>query len=344
MKFDLELDVREAAGAILAHSYRVGPGGATLKKGHLVTAPDVEALALAGNVTVAAVRIEPGDVSEDEAAARIAKAMAGPNVRIDRATTGRANLFATAHGVFLVSRERLDALNVIDEAITVATLPPDSAVDAETMIATVKIIPFAVAESLVASAESAARGDWLHLAPFSPKRAGLVLTTVNGTHDEVLARAAKSQALRMETLGGSIDRQVRVPHALGPVANAIEALIGEGLDIVMVLGASAIVDRRDVVPAAIESIGGVIDHFGMPVDPGNLLLLAHRGSTPIIGVPGCARSLKPSGFDWALERLVANVPIAPRDIMRLGAGGLLADVPRPLPRNATQVTRNATPP
>src|SRR5580700_522354 len=80
----------------------------------------------------------------------------------------------------------------------------------------------------------------------------------------------------------------------------------------------------------------------MPVDPGNLLLLGHKGSTPIVGVPGCARSLKPSGYDWVLERLAANLVVTRTDITRLGAGGLLPDVPsRPSPRRAESHTRPA---
>jgi len=86
---------------------------------------------------------------------------------------------------------------------------------------------------------------------------------------------------------------------------------------VFVHGASVIVDRRDVIPQAVEMAGGRVDHFGMPVDPGNMLLLCHLGETPVLGLPGCARSPKVNGFDWVLERLVAGVPVGPQDIMRM---------------------------
>ena len=139
----------------------------------------------------------------------------------------------------------------------------------------------------------------------------------------------------MAYLDGEIAREVRVNHEVAAIADAINGLLAEGVDLVLVLGASAIVDRKDVLPVAIEAVGGVVDHLGMPVDPGNLLLLGHKGSTPIVGVPGCARSLKPSGYDWVLERLAANLVVTRTDITRLGAGGLLADVSsRPSVRRA----------
>ena len=104
-------------------------------------------------------------------------------------------------------------------------------------------------------------------------------------------------------------------------------------DALIAFGASAITDRRDVIPAAIEAIGGRIERFGMPVDPGNLLLLAERHGMPIIGAPGCARSPKENGFDWVLQRVLAGVPIHDADIRAMGVGGLLMEIAsRPQPR------------
>ncbi len=335
-----ELPVEGAVGAILAHGHRLGPGR-MLKKGLVLTAADTAALQAAGIARVTAVQLDEGDLAEDEAARRVAEAIVGPAVRVARAFTGRANVFAEERGVLLVSRERLDALNAIDEAVTVATLPPWSVVEVGTMVATIKIIPFAVPSELVAQArrlatQSADEGHALvSVAPFRPRRAGLVLTVLPGVRDAQLDRARDSQRQRMAYLGGELARELRVPHEVPALARAIEELLAAGLDLVLVLGASAIVDRRDVVPVAIERAGGVVEHLGMPVDPGNLLLLGRKGATPIIGVPGCARSLKPSGFDWVLERLAAGLPVARAEIARLGVGGLLAEVAsRPSPRHA----------
>ncbi len=96
--------------------------------------------------------------------------------------------------------------------------------------------------------------------------------------------------------------------ALEELADAIRAAQAERADPILVFGASAITDRRDVIPAAIERAGGQVVYFGMPVDPGNLLLLGTLGGTSVIGLPGCARSPKLNGFDFVLWRLLAGLP------------------------------------
>ena len=201
------------------------------------------------------------------------------------------------------------------------------------MIATVKIIPFAVRREVVEACASIAANEALSIAPFQPFRAGLVLTRLPGTKESVLDRAAGAQRVRAARLGGTLVREIRCGHAEAEVAAAIGELLEAGLSPILVLGASAIVDRRDVIPAAVGLAGGELLHLGMPVDPGNLFLLARRGETPILGVPGCARSLRRSGYDAVLERLLARLPVSRADIMTMGVGGLLVDIPtRPHPR------------
>ncbi len=117
-------------------------------------------------------------------------------------------------------------------------------------------------------------------------------------------------------------------------------MVKAGAQLVLVAGASAILDRRDVIPAAVTVLGGAIEHFGMPVDPGNLLLMARLGDVPVLGLPGCARSPKVNGFDWVLRRVLAGLPVGADAIRRMGVGGLLSEIgSRPLPR-----TRAAGPP
>jgi molybdenum cofactor cytidylyltransferase len=325
MKFG-EVSASGAQGSVLAHSHRLG-GGKVLKKGQRLSAEDCEALAAAGVTRVTVARLEEGDAGEDEAARRVAGAIAGPHVIAGDAATGRVNLSSDVRGMLVVSRGDVDALNRVDESITVATVVPYRLVQSGDLVATVKIIPFAVERRLVALACDCARARFplLAVSPLVPKRAGLVMSVLPGMHDEQLARAADNQRLRLSRLGGEVARELRVEHHRDGVARAIAALLDEDLDLVLVLGASAIVDRHDVIPTAIEAVGGVVDHLGMPVDPGNLLLLGHKGRVPIVGVPGCARSLKRSGFDWVLERLASNVAVGPAEITEFGAGGLIVD-------------------
>ena len=110
----------------------------------------------------------------------------------------------------------------------------------------------------------------------------------------------------------------------------------------LVAGASAVVDRRDVGPAGIVRAGGRIEHFGMPVDPGNLICLGRIGERPALVLPGCARSPAQNGIDFVLPRLFAGVGLAGADLAAMGVGGLLKDVgPRPMPRAAAAETVRA---
>src|SRR5437762_235765 len=332
MKFG-EVPVAEAEGAILAHSLKLG--ATALKKGRVLSRADLDAIAAAGLAHIVVARLEPGDLREDEAAARIAAAAAGPNITVANAFTGRANLFAEARGLLVFDRDRLDRLNLVDESVTLGTLPPFAVVEPRQMVATVKIIPFAVPQAAVAKASAfAAAGEpLLRVAAFLPRDIALIQTRLPGLKESILDKTRAVTEQRLASLGCRIVAEERCAHTVAELAPRIAAAAAQGADLVFVHGASVIVDRRDVIPEAVATAGGRVEHFGMPVDPGNMLLLCHVGDTPVLGLPGCARSPKVNGFDWVLERLVASVPVGPQDIMRMGAGGLLAELPsRPLPR------------
>lgn len=329
MKFG-ETPLAEAAGAILAHGISVD--GASFRKGRVLSQDDLAVLRKAGIASVVAARLEPGDIGEDEAAARIAEALTGENLSSSSAFTGRVNLFAEVRGLAVCDRTMLNKLNGIDEAITVATLAPFATVEPRQMVATVKIIPFAVSratlEKCLAAIETPVR-----VAPFAAGRIGLVQTLLPGTRDKVLNKTVEVLGQRITAVAGTPAGERRCGHTVGEVADAIRHHLDRGCDMVLISGASAITDRRDVIPAAIQTAGGNIDHFGMPVDPGNLMLLAHVGEVPVLGLPGCARSPKLNGFDWVLQRLAAGLAVTSEDIMEMGAGGLLTEIAsRPLPR------------
>ncbi len=328
-----EVPVADAEGAILVHSLRLGT--VALKKARVLSRADLDLIAGAGLARIVVARLEPGDVGEDEAAQRVAAAVAGEEVEVAPPFTGRANLFAKARGLLVFDRERLDRLNLVDEAITLGTLPPFAVVEPRMMVATVKIIPFAAPAEAVERCVAAAcsEGPLLHVAPFRQLSLGLVQTRLPGLKESILDKTREVTEGRLKALGCRLVFEERCGHAAEELAPLIRDAMGHGIDILLIHGASAILDRRDVIPAAIIAAGGRVDHFGMPVDPGNLLLLGHVGERAVLGLPGCARSPKVNGFDWVLERLVAGLPVGSTEIMRMGAGGLLAEIPsRPLPR------------
>lgn len=369
-----------AEGAVLVHTTRAGD--TVLKKGRVLSAADLESLRGAGFSSVWCAVLADDDVGEDEAAHRLAAALAGAHLRLAVAKTGRCNLHAGSAGLFTVDARALGQLNELDERITVATLADGTPVRAGDMVATVKIIPLAVPGAVLSDAINIVRmtdvrvresditsvrhpDEWKHnrgrpafdiaadvrmaddpdsgharmiaVHPWVGKRAGLVLTRVPDTHPRLLERAAAAQRARLERCGGTLAQEQVTPHREAEVAKALVEQAALGLEPILVLGASAIMDRQDVIPRALELAGGEVLRLGMPVDPGNLLMVGRLGERMVLGVPGCARSLKRSGFDWVLERCCAGVEFVPRQLAALGAGGLLEESElRPSPRDESE--------
>lgn len=337
------VSVADAAGAVLAHSTRVG--GRMFRKGRVLSAEDVEALEREGCDAVVGARFDPGDVAEDQAAHAAAQALAGGGVRVGAPFTGRCNVFAAVDGLFLASAPDIDRFNAVDEALTVATLPAPRAVREGEMLATIKVIPFAVPGAVLDRAltclgtESAIR-----VGAFEPMAAAVIQTRLPATKETVLEKTTRVLRSRIEALGGRVVGDTRCEHDAGAVSQAVGHALDSGAGIVLIAGASAIVDRRDVVPAGVVAAGGEVLHLGMPVDPGNLLLLARCRGRPVLGLPGCARSPVLNGLDLVLERLAARLDVAPRDIMAMGVGGLLKETAaRSQPRRGSRESRELGP-
>jgi molybdenum cofactor cytidylyltransferase len=323
----------EARGAVLAHTVRLDRR--VLKKGTVLEAADIAALQEDGHASVIAARLEPGDVAENEAADRLAQALMGPLLTRSRASTGRVNLSVDAAGLLVVNADAVNRLNRLDESLTLGTLPSFVPVRAREMVATIKVIPFAVPGAVleVATALALQERPLLALHPFQPLKVGLVLTELPGLKEKVLEGTVEATRERVEGLCGTMLPPERCRHETPAISDALTRLRRAGAQVLLVAGASAVVDRRDVGPAGIVRAGGVIDHFGMPVDPGNLICLGHIDGIPSLVLPGCARSPKLNGIDWVLQRLFAGLAVRPVDVMGMGVGGLLNEIQtRPLPR------------
>jgi molybdenum cofactor cytidylyltransferase len=321
---DVPLD--EAEGALLAHGQLVG--NARWPKGRILTASDLAAARAAGLTRLTIARLEPDDIGEDAAASQLATALAGPGTIALPPAHGRANLAARADGVLTFDPQSVHAINLLDEALTLGTLPPHSRVTAGDIIATIKIIRYAVAGPVQTQALDLARPLAVH--PFHTRAITLIATRLPGLADKAIAKTARITRARVESLGCHFHDAGHVPHDTAAIAAALPHLPG---DILLIVGASASVDRGDVIPAAVTAAGGDILRLGMPVDPGNMLVLGRLGTRPVIGLPGCARSPKRNGLDLVLERLVAGLSVTACDIALMGVGGLLPEAERPLPRS-----------
>lgn len=340
-----EMALADAGGAILAHS--VKHEGGVFKKGRRLTAEDIATLKAAGVATVFAAKLSSDDVPEDEAAAAVARIIGAEGTFAQAPFTGRANLHATSHGLAIVDTERVRALNRLHESLTLATVQPFAIVEEREMVATVKVIPFAVPRAVLEKALHIIGGEPLvRVEAFRNKRAGLVITQLPQTKPSIVVKSEDAMRERISALGGTLAELRVVAHGIEAVTAAIEDLRKFHCDPILVFGASAIVDRGDVIPQAVERAGGRVIHLGMPVDPGNLMMFGALDDVPVIGVPSCARSPKLNGFDWVLARVMAGVKVTAEDIMDMGAGGLLAEIPtrpspregRPKPQRAPRVT------
>ena len=317
-----EFRCEEAEGVTLAHTLNLGEK--TLKKGRVLAAADIVLLKQAGIVAITGARMDEGDLDENAGAAAIAALLLGPDTETRRPYTGRCNVHASTRGVLRVDAARIDALNALDEAVAVGTLPDYALARPGQVLATVKIIPFAVTRELVARCRAiAAEGPLLRLAPLQPRRAALILGALPGMKENVFRGTVTATRNRLEGLGSRLALVLRCGHARGAYEAKLREARAAGCDLLLIAGATVTKDRLDVVPAAVTAVGGAVDHFGMPVEPGNMLLLAHVGEAPVLVLPGCARSRRSNGLDWVLQRLLAGLPLGRAEIMRMGVGGLI---------------------
>lgn len=332
MKFGAR-PVKEAEGTILAHSLKAT--GRRIAKGTILTAGDVSELEMSGFSEVTVATLEDGDVSEDAAALAVAKALV-PNekkqgLRLSGAGAGRVNLYATSCGIVRLNAEQLALANLVDPMITIATVDDHHRTDAGTMVATIKIISYAVratALEVVTNLASLA----ISVRPPVFSTATLIETSIGG--EDPTAKGREAMAGRLHRMSIGLSDRVIVPHQEDRIAVALSQAPGQ---VLFILTGSATSDLEDVAPAALRQAGGVVTRFGMPVDPGNLLFLGRLGEKPVIGLPGCARSPALNGADWVLERIVCGEDVTSRDIAAMGVGGLLKEIPtRPMPRRSSQ--------
>lgn len=338
MKFG-RVSLWDAQGAILAHSVSL-PGG-RLRKGLTLEADHLAALSHAGYDGVTVARLDPGDVHEDEAAIRLGRALVPDpeqaHLRLSGAATGRVNLMADSAGIVVMTPAAIVAVNQVDPAITLATVPPWRQVRPDGMVATVKIISYAVAADRLEKACTAAAGA-LRVQPPVHRSATLILTDAPGAVGEGQAvkladKGRRAVRGRLDMLGMTLRETLRVPHETRALADAITQARG---DMILILTATATSDARDVAPEALRAAGGQLERFGIPVDPGNLLFLGALGARPVIGLPGSARSSVLHGADWMLARVACGLPPNSREIAEMGVGGLLKEMPtRPMPRKGS---------
>lgn len=323
MIFD-EFPCETAEGVVLAHTLKID--GQTLKKGRVLSAADLAVLRGAGIETVLGARLAPDDLAEDAGATAIAELLVGPdaNAATRASYNGRCNLHAAVRGIVEVDAKRIDRLNLLGESVAIGTLPQHAVARAGQVIATVKIVPFAVPRHVVdACREIASGGPLVRVAELKPHRVALIMSALPGMKESIFNGTIAATRHRVEGLGSRLALVLRCAHERAGIEARVRQALAAGCNLVLVCGATVAKDRRDIAPAAVTAAGGEIVHFGMPAEPGNMLVLGRVGAVPVVILPGCGRSRRMNGLDWILQRLLVGLAPTAQDIMRMGVGGLI---------------------
>lgn len=340
MKFGAIL-TGEAEGAILAHKLYDGDGKLLLNKGRILTIDDIELLRESGYESVVVARLEANDLHENIAARRIGEALAGEGIEVKAPGVGRANLIATVRGPLRVNVPALERLNNIYNGITIATLREHTLVKPRELVTLVKIIPFAVPEARVIDIErvAAENGSVLSVRSLQKRRVVLIISGPESAREKLISGFHEPVKNRIENLGSELLQPIYIPHDAEAIAKTIRENAHH--DLILMASVSAIIDQEDIVPIALSLAGGSMTHFGVPVDPGTLLMLGYIGDVPVVGAPGCIKSPKMNVIDYVLPRLLAGERLTRADMVSMGHGGLLNDIlERPMPRNITQEAMN----
>jgi molybdenum cofactor cytidylyltransferase len=316
--------IEQSVGGILVHNIADSEGHKALMKGHQLTLADLGKLRSLGKSEVYVALLEPGDVRENEAVARIGRAVAGENTRATQASGGRVNLLAAARGVINLSTVALTRLNSID-GVTVATLPAHTVVEPKAMLATIKTIGLAIPEGALQQVEAIAReyGAAIWVRALASASVAVILTGSADARRPVQDTFTEPIRSRVEELGGHIISSVYIKEDAAVIAEAVSRATASGANCIILAGETSIMDADDITPRGIKAAGGAIEVYGAPVEPGNLLLLGYIGQVPIIGAPGCVKSRDTNVVDLILPRLLSGERVSRADVIALANGGLL---------------------
>lgn len=324
-----DFPVADAEGVMLAHS--LATPMARFRKGQFLGPEEVSVLQAAGVERISGARLGPEDVPENEAASAVAQRLCGPNLVMRPAKGGRCNVHSEVAGLLQVDPERIIAVNLLDESIAIGTLPPFALIRPGQVVATVKIIPCGVPRALLEACRQQMPVSPLKGAEWIPHRAGLIVTTLPGQPVKTPAPIRVAMQQRLALTGSTLVFEEICQHATADIAEALGRAKAQGCELILISGAAGTKDRRDTVPLAITKAGGFIERFGLPVEPGNMLLLARLEEVPLLVLPGCARSQRLNGVDWVLQRLHAGLPLDARSFAAMGVGGLIRHAPGPFP-------------
>ncbi|MEG1500870.1 MAG: molybdopterin-binding protein [Clostridiales bacterium] len=319
------VSVEESIGMVLCQDItRIVPGefkGVLFKKGHIVREEDIEALLKVGKEHLYVWDPELGDVHENDAAIRIAKAVCGENIHYDEnPKEGKCGLTAKIRGLFKVDSEKLIDINSV-EYVTVATLPGNYHVEAGAKLGGARVVPLAVKAAVLDEVEGFCQdGPIIDVVPYKNLKCGIVTTGSEVFKGRIEDKFGPVMREKIAFHDSQCLGQTICPDDKDTILQAIQDYKDQGADLIILTGGMS-VDPDDVTPSAIRSTGASVISYGAPAQPGNMLMLAYWDETALIGVPGCAMFFETTVLDIILSHVFIGEKLSKRDFARLGEGG-----------------------
>ncbi|MBQ9679449.1 MAG: molybdopterin-binding protein [Ruminococcus sp.] len=315
----------DAVGQVLCHDMtQIIPGeykGARFCKGHIVTEEDIPVLLSMGKENLYIFEMDENKLHENDAAEILCEICKGENIARSEVKEGKIELTAEINGLFTLDREKLYAINSIDE-IMIATRKGDTAVQKGDKLAGTRVIPLVINKDKLEQAKAAANGTPLmNVLPYTLKTAAVITTGSEVYHGRIEDKFTPVLIEKLRVYGIEVIEHLTVDDGLDNITSAINSVKGKA-DMILCTGGMS-VDPDDNTPGAIKQSGADIVTYGAPVLPGAMFLLGYfEDGTPIMGLPGCVMYAKATIFDLVLPRIAAGVKLTKTDFVDYGEGGL----------------------
>ena len=319
----------EAEGMVLGYDVsKIVPGkfkGPAFRRGHIIRKEDITELLSMGKEHIYIIEEEEGEVHEEEAALRIARAVSNPGMKVTSPKEGRINIKSGINGLLKVNKTLLREINSIKEVV-LATLHDNALCQPETVVAGTKVVPLYVPEAKLNMVEELCQrhGKVLKVMPFGKKKVGVIVTGSEIFKGRTREEFGEVFRRKVEALGSVINHHIIVPDDEGLIAQAITEIRAKGSEVIIVCGGLS-VDPDDVTVEGVKRSGAKIVSYGAPVMPGAMFLYAVLEDIPILGAPGSVIFNETTIIDIILPRVLAGDEIAREDIIELGHGGLCLD-------------------
>ena len=320
-----KVPVEKAVGMILCHDItQIVPGkfkGRVFKKGHIIRQEDIERLIKLGKEQIYIWEPKAGEIHEDEAALRIARAVAGENIEYDVPKEGKSTLKSKERGLLKINSELLYKINSIED-ISVASFPQNFIVEGGQKLAGVRIIPLTTEEENLIRIEDLCRGKGkvFKIKKYKELKAAIITTgneiykkRIQDKFGSVIRK--KLEFFKVQYLG-----QTFCPDDIEEIKEKISYYKKQRADLIILTGGMS-VDPDDLTPGAIRKSGAKVVTYGAPVQPGNMFMMAYLGNTVLLGVPACAMYYRTTILDVVLPRIFVGEVLTKEDFIKMGEGG-----------------------